>query len=136
MKIDDGRMIPDFIASALQNKNLTIYGTEESTGSYCYISDMTEAMIRLMNGEIHTPVNLGSMQEIRLIEVANLIIQLTGSKSKIKFEPPLAYASKQLIPDISLAKEGVDWFPLVSLEDGIAKTIEDARIHINEYQPK
>ncbi len=134
MKIDDGRMIPDFIISALNNEPLKIYGTEQETGSYCYISDMVEALIRLIKSDINIPVNLGSMHEIRLEEVAKLIIDLTNSNSEIEFEPPLPYSAKQLIPDISLAKENLDWFPIVSLEDGLKETIDDMKVHIREYQ--
>lgn len=133
MKINDGRMIPDFIVSALNDKPLTIYGTESDTGSYCYIGDMTEALIRLIRSDINTPVNLGSLEEIRLIEVANLVVELTNSQSTINFEPPLPYTNKQLIPDISLAKEVIDWFPIIPLEEGLKKTIEYMKIRAGEY---
>ncbi|HPA25391.1 MAG TPA: NAD-dependent epimerase/dehydratase family protein [bacterium] len=134
MKLDDGRMIPDFILSALNNKPLTIYGTEEDAGSYCYIDDMIEAFLRLIKSEINTPVNLGSMHEVRLVDIAKLIIELTGSTSEIKFSPPLAYSANQLIPDITLAKEQLDWFPIVSLEEGLQKTIEYMKVNAREYQ--
>jgi len=134
MKLDDGRMIPELILSALNNKPLVIYGTEEDSGSYCYIDDALEALMRLIKSDINTPVNIGSIHEVRLIEVAKLIIALTGSDSKIKFEPPLPYSAKQLIPDISLAKEQLDWFPIVSLEDGLQKTIEDLKVNAGEYK--
>ena len=90
--------------------------------------------MRLIKSDINTPVNIGSTHEVRLIEVAKLIIALTGSDSKIKFEPPLPYSAKQLIPDISLAKEQLDWFPIVSLEDGLQKTIEDLKVNAGEYK--
>lgn len=134
MKLGDGRMIPDFILSALNNKNLTIYGTEEETGSYCYVDDMIEALLRLIKSEINTPVNLGSMHQVRLVDIAKLIIELSGSSSEIKFEPPLAYSANQLIPDISLAKEQLDWFPIVSLEEGLQKTIEYMKVNVREYK--
>jgi len=136
MRVDDGRMIPDFIVSALQNKNISIYGTEESSGSYCYISDMIDSLTRLMNSNTNLPVNLGSMQELYLNDIAKLIIQLINSTSQIEFKSPLPYSSKQHIPDISYAKETIDWFPIVSFEDGIAKTIEYMKIHLNEYKEK
>lgn len=134
MKIEDGRMIPEFITSALNNQPLKIYGTESETGSYCYVDDMVEALIRLIRSDINTPVNLGSMHEFRLVDVAKLVIELTNSKSKIEFQPPLPYSAKQLIPDISLAKENLDWFPIVSLEDGLKKTIDDIKVHVREYK--
>jgi len=133
MKIDDGRMIPDFIISALNNQTLKIYGSQQDTGTYCYISDMVEALIRLTRSDINVPVNLGSTQEIMLEEIAKLIILLTNSKSDITFEPPLPYTAKQLIPDISLAKENIDWFPIVSLEQGLKQTIDDIKVHAREY---
>jgi len=134
MKLDDGRMIPEFILAALNNKPLIIYGTEEDSGSYCYIDDVTEAILRLINCDLNTPVNIGSNHEVHLIEVAKIIIELTGSNSKISFEPPLPYTAKQLIPDISLAKEQLDWFPIVSLEEGLQKTIEDMKVNAGEYK--
>ncbi len=134
MRLDDGRMIPDFVISALKNEPVKIYGTESDIGSYCYVSDMIEALMRLIKSEIHTPINLGSMQEIHLVEVAKLIIQLANSSSQIEFQPPLPYTAKQLIPDINLAKESLDWFPMVSLEDGLYKTIEDMKVHLAEYK--
>ena len=136
MKLDDGRMIPDFIVSSLNNKEISIYGTEQETGSYCYISDMVEALIRLIRSDINTPVNIGDMHEIQLTEVAKLIKELTNSESKIEFKDPLPYSSKQLIPDISFAKETLDWFPITSLEDGLKKTIDDMKVHISEYKIK
>jgi len=136
MKLDDGRMIPDLVVSALSNKPLTIYGTEQDTGSYCYVSDMVDALVKLMASDINTPVNLGTMQEVQLHEVAKLIVQLTGSNSKIEFKPPLPYSSKQLIPDIALAKESIDWFPIIALEDGLRHTIEEMKVKIAEYRGK
>ncbi|HPL95332.1 MAG TPA: GDP-mannose 4,6-dehydratase [bacterium] len=133
MKIDDGRMLPDFIISALKNNPLTIYGTEQDAGSYCYIDDIIEALIRLIKSEINTPVNIGSMHAMRFVEVAKLIIELTNSSSKIKLTAPLPYTASQLIPDITLAKESLDWFPIVSFEDGLKRTIEDMRVHLREY---
>ncbi len=135
MKVDDGRMIPDLIVSALQNKPFKIYGTESETGSYCYIDDMVEALTRLMGSDVNTPVNLGSMEELRLVEIAKLIANLTNVEAKINYEPPLPYSAKQLIPDISLAKENLNWFPIISLEDGLKKTIDYMKVHLREYQP-
>ncbi len=134
MKVDDGRMVPDFIVSALNDKPVVIYGTQESSGSYCYIGDLVEALIKLIKSEVNAPVNLGSIQKVKLVEVAKLVIELTNSNSKIEFKPPLPYTAKQIIPDISLAKESLGWFPMVSLEDGLRKTIEDMKVHISEYK--
>ncbi len=135
MKINDARMIPDFILSALNNKDIIIFGKETDTGSYCFIEDLIEALIRLIKSETNVPVNLGSADKIKLVDVAKLIIQLTNSKSEIKFEDYQEYSAKQqLIPDISLAKQEIDWFPIVSLEDGLKKTINDMKVKIREYK--
>ena len=136
MKFDDGRMIPDFIVSALNNKVINIYGTEQETGSYCYVSDMIDALIRLIHSDVNVPVNIGSMHEIQLTEIAKLVKELTNSTAKIEFKDPLAHSFKQLIPDISFAKESLDWFPITSIEDGLKKTIDNMKVHIGEYKNK
>ncbi len=136
MKADDGRMIPDFIVSALANQPIKIHGTEQETGSYCFISDMVEALIRLIRSDVNTPVNLGDMREIQFVEIAKLVKELTNSDSKIEFKERLPYAAKQLIPDISFAKESLDWFPIVSIEDGLKKTVDEIKVHLSEYKVK
>ena len=134
MKLDDGRMIPDFAVNALLNKTVTVYGLEDEMGSYCYIDDMIEGLIRLMNSDINMPINLGSEDTIRIADLAKKIIDLCNSSSKLEFKEHLPYTSKQLVPDIGLAKEGLDWFPMVSLEDGLTKTVEDMKVHLKEYR--
>lgn len=134
MKLDDGRMIPDFAVNALLNKPITVYGTEDEVGSYCYIEDMVEGIVRLMASEINTPVNLGSDRPVHLVELARKIVELTNSNSQIEFKDHLPYTAKQILPDISLAKESLGWFPMVSLIDGLAKTIENMKVHMKEYK--
>lgn len=134
MKLDDGRMIPDFVVNALLNKPITVYGTEDEVGSYCYIEDMVEGIVRLMESEINTPVNLGSDRPVHLVELARKIVELTGASSQIEFKEHMPYTSKQVLPDISLAKESLGWFPMVSLIDGLAKTVEDMKVHMKEYK--
>lgn len=134
MRLDDGRMIPDFIVSALKNEPLKIFGTEQDAGSYCYIDDVIEALVRLIKSDVNTPVNIGSMHAIRFIEVAKIIIELTNSSSEIKLTAPLPYTSLQLVPDITFAKESLDWFPIVSLEDGLKKSIDNMKVHLREYE--
>ena len=136
MKLDDGRMIPDFVASALSNKTVQVYGLETETGSYCYIQDMVEGLIKLMSTDLNTPVNLGSDHAVRIAQVAEEVIKITGSSSKIEFKEHLPYTAKQLIPDISLAKDQLGWFPMISLEEGLAKTIEDMKVNLSEYKPE
>jgi UDP-glucuronate decarboxylase len=134
MKLDDGRMIPDFVVNAILNKPIMVYGTEDEVGSYCYIEDMVEGIVRLMASEINTPVNLGSDRPVHLVELARKIIELTNSTSAIEFKDHLPYTAKQVLPDISLAKESLGWFPMVSLIDGLAKTIENMKVHMKEYK--
>lgn len=134
MRIDDGRMIPEFIVTALTNQTLTIYGDENSVGSYCYVSDMVDALIKLMASDTNQPVNLGSIHEVFLTNIANLIIQLTNSSSTIEFKPTPNHYINQLIPDISLAKETIDWFPIMALEDGLNETIEHMKVSMGEYK--
>lgn len=128
MKLDDGRLIPDFVDQALNNKFVEIYSQEDEITSLCYISDLVNGLIRMMESSETGPINLGDDQPVKIIEVAQKIIELIGSKSTIKFVSPLSYTNKQAIPNISLAKKKLEWLPLVSLEDGLRKTIEIMKI--------
>jgi UDP-glucuronate decarboxylase len=126
MDKNDGRVVSNFIVQALTGKNITIYGNGLQTRSFQYIDDLVEGMIRMMNtGDDFTgPVNLGNPGEFSMLELANEVIRLTGSKSKIVFEPLPQDDPKQRKPDISLAFEKLDgWKPLVNLETGLKNTI-------------
>ena len=136
MKIDDGRMIPDFVASALLKKDIVIYGSETEIGSYCYIDDTLDALVALMASDYNGPVNVGSDQAISIADMAKKIINIVGSDSKIEFTEHLPYTAKQIIPNVALAKSIIGWFPMVSLDVGLEKTIHDMKININEYQVK
>lgn len=127
MKLDDGRVIPDMVNSALKNKDLMIYGDQNSTTTYLYIRDLVEALTKLMGSSEPGPMNIGSIDEYRLEDIAKKIIEIAGSKSKIVFEAPLAYTHVQGMPDISLAKEKLAWFPLVKLEQGLKETVEEMK---------
>jgi dTDP-glucose 4,6-dehydratase len=124
MRIDDGRVIPNFIWQALKGEPLTIYGDGTQTRSFCYIDDLVEGIKRLMEADAHQPINLGNPNEVRIIDLANLIINLTGSKSKIEFKPLPEDDPKQRCPDISRAKQLLGWEPKVTLEEGLKITIE------------
>lgn len=124
MRLGDGRVIPDYIASALKNEPIVIHGDQNSTSSFLYIKDLIAGISKFINSREHGPVNMGSVDEYRLEDIARVIIKLTGSSSKIKFDPPLEYTRIQGIPDISLAKERIGWFPLINLESGLRETIE------------
>ncbi|MBU1164115.1 GDP-mannose 4,6-dehydratase [Patescibacteria group bacterium] len=124
LKLDDGQMIPDFVDNALDNQDIIIYGDENFTTSLCYVSDIITGLIKMMSSTVSDPVNLGSDIEYKLSDVAKKIIEMTGSKSKIKFEKPLLFMSPLGLPNISTAKTKLSWFPVVRLEDGISKTID------------
>ncbi|MCM8763626.1 MAG: GDP-mannose 4,6-dehydratase, partial [Candidatus Omnitrophica bacterium] len=123
MRKQDGRVIPNFINQALANEPLTVYGEGMQTRSFCYISDLIEGIIKLMHVEYHSPVNLGNPQECSIIELAKLIIRITGSKSRIEFKPLPQDDPKQRKPDITLAKKLLNWEPKVSFEEGLKKTV-------------
>ncbi len=124
MIIEDGRLIPDFIENALQNKDLIINGNENTITSFCYIEDMIDALLKFMDTPIFEPLNIGNPEQILVKDVASKIIELTNSKSKIIFHDEFKYFQRKLIPDISKAKESLGWMPMTSLESGLKKTIE------------
>ncbi|MBU0596993.1 NAD-dependent epimerase/dehydratase family protein [Patescibacteria group bacterium] len=125
MKLRDGFLIPDFTLNALENKDLVIYGDETLEQSLCYISDMVDALVRLMHSGPEVPiVNLGTDQVSKMIDVAQMIIDKTESKSKVVFEDPLVFLTKKGIPDLRLAKENLEWIPLVRLSEGLDRTID------------
>ena len=125
MHPDDGRVISNFILQALRNEPITIYGDGSQTRSFCYVDDMVDGLIRLMNSpdDFTGPVNLGNPNEISILELAEKIIRMTGSKSKITFKSLPADDPKQRQPLIDLAKEKLGWTPEVLLEEGLKKTI-------------
>ena len=124
MPLFDGQLIPDFILDALDGKDLVIYGNENFTTSLCHVNDVVDGLVRVMNTPEGTgPINLGSDVDIKMIDVANMIIKMTNSTSKIKFEGQLLFLTELGLPDISKARE-LGWVPLTRLEDGLRKTIE------------
>jgi len=127
MSMNDGRVVSNFIVQALKNENITIFGDGKQTRSFQYIDDLIEALIRLMNTDdnITMPVNIGNPEEYSIIGLANKIIDLTGSKSKISYLPSPEDDPVQRQPDISLAKKLLNhWEPETNLKDGLVKTIE------------
>jgi UDP-glucuronate decarboxylase len=125
MHPNDGRVISNFIMQALNNKAITIYGDGSQTRSFCYVDDLLEGMIRLMNtgDEFIGPVNVGNPGEFSILELAEKIIAMTGSKSKLIFEPLPEDDPMQRKPDISLAKKELGWEPKIQLEEGLERTI-------------
>ncbi len=125
MKLRDGLLIPDFILNALDGKDLVIYGDGDMRQSLCFISDLVDGIIRLMNtGPEVALVNLGHDQSYTIRQVAESIIQMTRSTSTIRYEEPLVFLTKKGMPDLRRAKEELSWIPLVRLEDGLKRTID------------
>jgi UDP-glucuronate decarboxylase len=124
MKPDDGRVVSNFIIQALSGEDITVYGDGKQTRSFCYVDDLIEAMIRMMNQEeIIGPVNTGNPNEFTILELAEKVIELTGSKSKIIFKDLPEDDPMQRKPDNTLAREKLDWEPQIQLEQGLEKTI-------------
>jgi UDP-glucuronate decarboxylase len=125
MHPNDGRVVSNFIVQALQGSDLTIYGDGSQTRSFCYVDDLIEAMVRVMNKDGFTgPVNIGNPTEFTMLKLASAVIAQTGSKSQLKYMPLPSDDPKQRQPDISLAQKELGWSPKVALEPGLAKTIE------------
>jgi UDP-glucuronate decarboxylase len=127
MHPNDGRVVSNFIMQAIRGEDITIYGDGSQTRSFCYVDDLLEAMIRAMNtsDDFTGPVNIGNPTEFSMLQLANLVIELTKSKSKIVFRPLPSDDPKQRRPDISLAKRVLDgWEPQIQLKEGLMKTIE------------
>ena len=122
----DGRVVSNFIMQALKNENITIYGDGSQSRSFQYVDDLLEGMIRMMNSrkEFHGPVNIGNPYEFTIKELAEQVIDLIGSKSKLIFKPLPSDDPLQRQPDISLAKKELDWEPKVQLREGLGKTIQ------------
>ncbi len=121
----DGRVVSNFIVQALTGQDITIYGSGAQTRSFCYVDDLVDAMIRMMgsDADFTGPVNIGNPSEFTMLELAEQVLRLTGSKSKIVFEPLPQDDPKQRQPDIALAKSRLGWSPSVCLEDGLKETI-------------
>jgi UDP-glucuronate decarboxylase len=126
MRPDDGRVVSNFIVQALQGKDITIYGDGSQTRSFCYVDDLIEVIIKLMNTEkgYTGPMNLGNPCEFSILELAEIIIDLTNSKSKLIFNDLPQDDPKQRQPDITLAKDKLNWEPKIQLKDGLIKTID------------
>ncbi|TCR62602.1 UDP-glucuronic acid decarboxylase family protein [Bosea sp. BK604] len=125
MHPQDGRVVSNFIVQALRNEPITIYGNGSQTRSFCYVDDLVEGLVRLMNvdGEVRGPVNLGNPNEISILQLAEMVIALTGSHSEIVQRPLPQDDPRQRCPDIERANELIHWQPRVALKDGLERTI-------------
>jgi len=121
----DGRVVSNFVMQALRNEPITIYGDGQQTRSFCYVDDLVEGLLRLMvtGTETTGPINLGNPHEFTIMQLAEQVIELTGSQSKIERRPLPADDPRQRQPDIRLARKVLDWDPKVALQDGLKKTI-------------
>lgn len=138
MHPEDGRVISNFILQALRDEPITIYGDGSQTRSFCYVDDMIEALVRLMEtpDDFTGPVNLGNPEEASILELAEKIIALTGSKSEMVFKPLPPDDPKQRRPLIDLAKEKLGWVPRISLEEGLKRTIAYFEELLRKGDPK
>ncbi len=124
MRLNDGRVVPNFIGQALNGEDITVYGDGSQTRSFCYVSDEIEGLYRLMMSDYSNPVNIGNPEEHTILEFAKFIIKLTGTDSKIIFKELPEDDPKQRRPDITKARRILEWEPIVSLEEGLKNTIQ------------
>lgn len=133
----DGRVVSNFIVQALRGEPITVFGEGSQTRSFCYVDDLVDGFIRLMDAadDITGPINLGNPSEFTILELAQKVIELTGSNSKIVYEPMPQDDPKQRQPDISKAKHLLDWQPSVALEDGLRNTVAYFRTLLADIEP-
>ena len=128
MRSHDGRAIPTFMRQALTDRPITVFGEGKQTRSFCYVSDLIDGMIRLAESGHHLPVNIGNPDEFTLLELAETVIEVTGSKSEIVFEALPTDDPQVRQPDISLAKDILGWEPKVKLREGLQRTLDQAGV--------
>ncbi|MDH3256157.1 MAG: SDR family oxidoreductase [Nitrospinota bacterium] len=134
MRINDGRAIPNFLSQALTGQDITVFGDGRQTRSFCYVSDLIDGFVRLLESGHHNPVNIGNPIEMSLLEMAEKILQVTGSRSKIVFKPLPEDDPKVRQPDISLARKLLGWEPKVKLEEGLKHTLDYFRKSIDGHK--
>lgn len=127
LRPNDGRVISNFVSQALLGEDITIYGSGQQTRSFCYVSDLIEGIVRLSRSGEHEPVNIGNPDEFTVLEAARLILDLTGSASKIIFQSAMVDDPQQRRPDIARAQKHLGWSPKISLRQGLVETIEHFR---------
>lgn len=127
MPLNDNQMIPDFVDNALEEKDLVIFGDENFSSSFCYVSDLIDATTKIAESEITGPINIGSDLSVTLREVAEKIIKIVGSESKIKHEEEKFFMTRLAVPDITQASNELGWMPVVTLDKGLLNTVDDLR---------
>ena len=131
MQLNDGRVVPNFMKQALRGEALTVYGDGNQTRSFCYVSDEIDGFLRLAKSDEHLPVNIGNPNEFTILECAQMVLKITGSKSQIRYEPLPPDDPKQRRPDISKARQLLQWEPKIDLETGLRKSLEYFRQAVN-----
>jgi dTDP-glucose 4,6-dehydratase len=124
MRVNDGRAVPTFIAQALRNEDVTIFGSGSQTRSFCYITDLVDGILKLAASSENDPVNIGNPHEMSIEDMAKLIIRMTGSKSRLVFKELPADDPKVRQPDITRARTLLGWEPKVGLDEGLTKTLD------------
>ncbi|MGA1986305.1 MAG: UDP-glucuronic acid decarboxylase family protein [Candidatus Sulfotelmatobacter sp.] len=132
MQLNDGRVVPNFMKQALGGEPLTVYGNGQQTRSFCYVSDEIDGFIRLSKSDEHLPVNIGNPNEFTILECAQLVLKVTGSKSQIRYEPLPPDDPKQRCPDITKARQLLGWKPRVDLETGLRLSLDYFKKAISE----
>jgi dTDP-glucose 4,6-dehydratase len=130
MRLRDGRAVPAFMSQALTGTDVTIFGNGRQTRSFCYVTDLVDGIIRLMQSNVNEPVNIGNPQEMTIEDIARAIIKLTGSKSKLVYRPLPEDDPKVRQPDITKARTLLGWEPKVGLEEGLTRTLEYFRTKV------
>src|SRR5215217_5066106 len=131
MRLHDGRAVPAFMSQALRGEDVTIFGNGQQTRSFCYVSDLVDGIIRLMESDVNEPVNIGNPHEMTIEEIARTIIRLTGSRSQLVYRPLPEDDPKVRQPDITKARTLLSWEPKVGLEEGLSRTLEYFRTQID-----
>jgi UDP-glucuronate decarboxylase len=129
LEADDDQMIPDFITAALENKDITVAGGADFSSSFCYIDDVIDAVGKFMKSELAGPLNIGSDVDVKMTDLVRTIIKETNSQSKILYGDSQLFFTELALPDIHLAKNELGWMPVVTLENGLKKTIFDIKAH-------
>jgi dTDP-glucose 4,6-dehydratase len=131
MRVRDGRAVPEFISQCLRDEDVTVFGDGQQTRSFCYITDLVDGIIRLMLSDLNDPVNIGNPAEMTIDEIAHLIIEMTGSRSKVVYKPLPTDDPRVRKPDITRARTLLGWEPHVPLREGLTKTIEYFRTKVS-----
>ena len=135
MRLDDGRVLPNFMGQALRGEPLTVYGDGSQTRSFCYVDDLVEGIVRLLGTDFHEPVNLGNPDEVTVLEFAKEILALSGSKSQIEYRPLPQDDPRVRKPDITRARKVLGWEPRVGRSEGLRRTLEYFKAKVQAGRP-